>query len=567
MSQAAGLRLFDVNPIWQKSLRSRLRMRHVLSWGAVTVTITAFVCLMTYLTMTQQELASPQNAAKAVLPALVVIQAILLMMFGTGAVAAGVAQERDEGLLDYQRMTPMSPTSKILGYLFGLPVREYFLFALTLPFVVVAVWISKFDLLTLLHFYAVFFTSVWVYHMTGLAAGMVAAKPRLASMLSMGLVAALYFVLPNLSRLGITFFEFLTIRPTFFGLLYQELPIEMRPPAEASGIDAFRDVPFFAGVIHPTAYTLLVQGFMLTTLFMVAWRKWRNQSCHVLSKGGALFVYFGVLVFLLASLWAVVSQEDAYRQVFGALDDHLASGPRSPETLEVLLMLSMIIVSVAYLLIVAAVTPSRHTAIEGWRRAKKLGRARLDWNSDAASSVVVSTLMVAGGVGAGALVMMQAWRAGYFERGPSAGSAAIVVLSMVGTAAFVQGLRERSSLRVFGVTVFLLWMIPFFTMMIMLAAFEAFTAGSYVGLACPPVAHGYAIVSLLESLTLVQGVDVSFLPDELEGQGPGLALTGAVGYGAAGALLQVARIRRRRELREIGYEGGAIEAPSDAAAQ
>ena len=45
----------------------------------------------------------------------------------------------------------------------------------------------------------------------------------LAAMTSMGLVFALYFALPNLSRIGITYFEFLTIRPTFFGLLQQGL--------------------------------------------------------------------------------------------------------------------------------------------------------------------------------------------------------------------------------------------------------------------------------------------------------------------------------------------------------
>ena len=42
--------------------------------------------------------------------------------------------ERDEGVIDYQRLIPMSPLSKVLGYLFGLPVREYVMFLATLPF-------------------------------------------------------------------------------------------------------------------------------------------------------------------------------------------------------------------------------------------------------------------------------------------------------------------------------------------------------------------------------------------------------------------------------------------------
>ena len=63
---------------------------------------------------------------------------IILMGLGTGQVASGLARERLEQLVDYQRMTPMTPTAKILGYLFGLPIREYFLFALTLPFLAFA---------------------------------------------------------------------------------------------------------------------------------------------------------------------------------------------------------------------------------------------------------------------------------------------------------------------------------------------------------------------------------------------------------------------------------------------
>jgi len=171
MSDAMGGRLLSVNPIWQKSLRSRLRVRHMLSWGVVTLTITAFVFLITYTTMTEQEMASGQDAAKATIPGVIVIQGILLMAFGSGAVSSGIATERDKGLVDYQRMTPMSPTAKILGYMFGLPAREYFLFALPLPFVAIAVAISDFSLLALGHFYLVFFTSVWVYHMTALVAG------------------------------------------------------------------------------------------------------------------------------------------------------------------------------------------------------------------------------------------------------------------------------------------------------------------------------------------------------------------------------------------------------------
>lgn len=539
----------QINPLLLKGARSRVRLKHLLSWGVVTITITAFVSLMTYMTMTEQELASPQDAAKAVLPGIIVIQSILLMMFGTGAVASGVSAERDEGLLDYVRMTPMSPTSKIIGYLFGLPAREYVLFAITLPFVVVAVVVSGFSVLTLLHFYAVFFTSVWIYHMTGMVAGVVSKKPRMASMMSMGLVAVLYFALPNLSRVGITFFEFITIRPVFFGLLQQELPESMRSQAEATGIDSFRDVPLYWGMVHPTLYTLMVQGFMLAVMFSVVHRRWRDQAAHVFSKLGALLVYVGVLVFLIGSVSAIVVNDDAYRQIFGAFGGAIGAG-RSPESLELLLIIALMIMGGAYLLLISCVTPSRHTAAAGFRRAHKLGRAGLGANADAASSLPLALLMTLVTLAAGAFVLWLVGREGdYYQGGPSAGSAAVLAVSIAGVALFIQGVRERAGYLVFGVSMFLLWMIPFFAMMIMYAAFEAFVPGSYIGLPCPPVLLVFAIGQMLETTTPLSGASPDYLPEPMAAYAASITLVGGVGYALAALLAQGVRHRSWRSLR------------------
>ncbi len=544
-----------INPLLLKGFRARVRLKHMLSWGVITVAVTAFISLMTYLTMTEREMSTREDAAMAVLPGVIVIQAIVLMMFGTGAVASGVASEREDGLLDYVRMTPMSPTSKILGYLFGLPVREYILFALTVPFVVIAVIISGFSVLTLLHFYAVFFTSVWIYHLTGMVAGMISQKPRLASMMSMGLVAVLYFVLPNLSRIGITFFEFLTIRPTFFGLLQQEMPESMRGTAEASGIDSFRDVPFFSGLVHPTLYTLLVQGFMLAVMFSVVHRRWRDQASHIFSKVGALLVFSGVLAFLVGSVWAIVVSDDAYRQVFAQFGG--VGGNRSPESIEWLLFTSLMIVGGTLLLLMNCTTPTRHTAVEGWRRARKIGRKRISLNADGASSLPLTLVMIALTLGVGGLLLwIVSQEHQYFSGPPSALSVGVLGISIVGVGLFAQGVRERMGVLVFGVGLFLLWVIPFFAMMIMLAAFEAHVPGAYVGLPCPPVILFLATGQMLETTTPLDGVNPSYLllPELAENAGA-ITLTGAVGYAVAAGVAQAVRWVRWRSIRSD------IEAP------
>ncbi|MFT5424940.1 MAG: hypothetical protein ACI89L_002743 [Phycisphaerales bacterium] len=570
--------LTDPNPLFMKSFRSRMRGVHLMSWGVVTLTVTTFVSLLIFFIQTKQLDVEPRDAAKAVIPAVLIIQAVLLMMVGTGAVAHGIAEERDEGLVAYQRMTPMSPTAKILGYLFGLPAREYALVALTMPFVIVATVYSGFSVLTLLHFYMVFFVSAWVYHMTGLMAGMVWPKPRLAVFLSMGMVLVLYFALPNLSRLGITFFEHLTIRPTLFGMVWNELPASMRPRAEMSGIDGFRPIPWFGGSMHQTVYTMLVQGFVLAVMFSVIHRKWRRENSHLFSKVGGLVVFGGVVVFMLSSLWAMIAQDEVYQSVFGGsiepnqfveMDDGrvfwTSSNPpaavveRQPEMLLVLLMVPMALLGALYLLMTTWITSGRNTAIEGWRRARKHGTKRLGWNSDAASSLPACAGMIAMVVVAGAsMIMMASKQQAFYAVGPTWDGALLAIVAMVGAGLFVQAMCERLSGRVFGVAMFLLWMIPFFASIIMEAAFEMYEVGLLVAMPCPPVMMLSSVSIMMDTTTAAPGVETQFvLPG---GEYPNFAQItriGVYGYLVTGVLAQVWRLRHRRRVCALGMSEGS----------
>ena len=131
------------NPIFIKSARSRLRLGPTVAWGVVVLVLASFLFLGIYLTATRRDLLPASEAAKATIPALIAIQALILMLIGTGSVASGLAQERDSGVLDYLRMSPMTPLGKIIGYLYGMPSREYFLFLLTVPFMLFAIIVGE----------------------------------------------------------------------------------------------------------------------------------------------------------------------------------------------------------------------------------------------------------------------------------------------------------------------------------------------------------------------------------------------------------------------------------------
>ncbi len=535
------------NPIWGKSVRSRLRSKHVLSWGVIAFTTTAFISAVTYLPAVERG-ASPQDAAKMMVIPIIVIQGIVLMLLGTGAVASQLSVEREKGLLDYLRMTPMSPNAKILGYLFGLPVREYFLFALTLPFLGFAIVVGEISPLKMAHFYLVFFSSIWLYHMTGMVAGMASSKPRQAAMMSQGLVVLLYLVLPLLSRFGLTFFDYLTVRPTFFAMVAGELEsaspgLRAAAQQQITGLNQTGDIPFFTFRLHSTVFTMMVQVFLLSFLYRVVQRKWHDEFSHPFSKLNALAFYTGMLVLIVGSLWPVLGERALSRQMmtqFGGAGD----GMPPALFLFIVLLVLLMVFGMARLLMISLITPNRHTQMRELRRAKKLGLDRVPMNSDGASSLPVVLAMAGLTIGTYFVLMRHADGSGLFLARMSGlwdQLAPVVYLSLV--ALFIQGARERYSARAFVVSTFLLWMLPAFTMIIFFAAFGAWTVGCYVGVICPPVGLWLSLANFFENSGQLSNSVSQFSPDDV---GPHLEILTGLGVGVYAVLVVVFQVRLRR---------------------
>ena len=66
---------------------------------------------------------------------LVMLQGIILIILGGSQVSAAVGGARLSGILDFHRVSPLTPAELTLGFFFGAPIREYLQFACTLPFV------------------------------------------------------------------------------------------------------------------------------------------------------------------------------------------------------------------------------------------------------------------------------------------------------------------------------------------------------------------------------------------------------------------------------------------------
>ncbi len=528
------------NPICVKGVRERLRAKHALSWGLVVLTITAFVSLLVYLTGTRQDLLTSKEAAQGMFVPIVVIQGILLMFLGVGSVTSGLILERVGGLLDYQRLTPMRPSAKILGYLFGLPAREYFLFALTLPFLAFAVWVGEIPISALLHGYSVLFSSVCLYHMTALVVGMTLRKPRQASFVVRIAIVVLYLGLPKLSLVGMTFFEHLTILPTLRRILSTELSLP-----EFTGQFAAPDVAFFDWFLHPTTFTLMVQGFLFASMFAVVHRKWSREHGHPFSKPLALVFYAVALLFLVGGLWPIVANDAVYRGLTGRVGGWPI--PRV-EVLGMLTYVLLVISGLICLFLIHVQSPSRLISLKGLRRARKLSLPRVPPSSDAASSLPLTLAMVAlTAAGCAVLLVLAAENEVLFESLPPWVSGLAPLALFASVALSVQALRERFSPRAFYVSVFLLWTLPLFTGLVMYAAWEAWVAGTYVALPFPPMALYLAVAWFLDGGT--PGIR-EIVPPVLHPHLGGMTFSATLLYGGLALALQIERFRWRADLRQ-----------------
>ncbi|MEO0453519.1 MAG: hypothetical protein AAFY98_05205 [Verrucomicrobiota bacterium] len=369
------------NPIFIRYYRSKLRWKGLLGWASVTLLFSAFIFFIIYYSSLRTSSVTSQEAALATIPALLIVQCLIMMCKGSFSIAAGITREGIEGVLDYQRLSPMSPLNKMIGYLFGLPVLDYVLFLLTLPFMIFAILKAELPGAIVLRVYSVFFTSVLVYHMTAFMAGMVVKRRFLVGFLTQVLMFVLYLILPALSELGYVFFEHLTIRPTFFAEFQNEFNAWDFDFADPS-------IAFFQLEIPCHLFSLAIQILFFIVFSTIVYRKWRNENSLLLDKHSAV-IAVGVL--FLGLIGTMLPQIDSGR-IFPSW------GPRYLLQLppvdfvkpsEALLILGMfgtlsLIISV---LTLTMITPSRDVQIKGLRRMVKLHLKRVPWSEDASSSI------------------------------------------------------------------------------------------------------------------------------------------------------------------------------------
>jgi len=496
------------NPIFRRYARSRLRPRALTIWILLTLIFAAFLFfLLRTITIHRVGLALA-DAERAPLIPLLVLQSVILFVLGTGQVAGGMTAEGDEGVLDYQRLTPMTPLSKVLGYLFGLPVREYVMFLATLPFTIWSLWAGAVPAKTWFSLYVVFLSSALLYHLTGLVAGTVIKNRRWAFLLSIGMVFLLYTVIPQAARFGLVFFKYFTLAPVFQESFAHFMPenaaraVHVGRALANQGVITVSDVRFFNLHFSETIFTLFTQGVLILTFLVMLWRRWRRPESHLLGKIWAVALFAWTQIVLLGNALPLVEpgllfpSREIRRRAFAAVNPDWA-----PALGEAVGMIGLYGLATLCILVVltSIITATEDEQLRGLRRARKLGWVRIPFFSDPAGSiwfvVVMALLGAVGWMFFARGLIQSAWFAGTVFPAHGGWTFALVLLSA--GLGFQAMLEARGGRWPFFATLFI-GVVPMMIGSILSAANNSFlTASTWLAGMSPLSAPFYAAQTLV----------------------------------------------------------------------
>jgi hypothetical protein len=378
------------NPIVWKNYRSRMRMQALFNFLLVFI-ISSFMTFTIYGGVERFQADTVMAARSAIVP-LGILQWIILMLSATGRITSGIIHERVTDTIEYTRLTPLSPLTKVIGYLFGLPVREYLILLMTMPFMIFLLIAGEIPLSVVIPVYLVFFSSAILFHMLGMVLGLVMLEWRLSVVFTIGLVVAINWILPFFSYLGFPFVEYLTVRPVFFEKIGPFLPVDVLPVTEDVPqvfVDALQGVQFYNWEVSTTGFCLILQGLLIFTLGLMVYRKWEDDFGHSLSKLYALFFFVSLQIFCIGTLWRNLTLDIS---VAGLLPDD-----SFVESFAFVIPLIYCFFSLAVAIwLIYIVTPSHEEYRSGLLRSQKLQQSaarKLSLFEDNAGSLLTTALL------------------------------------------------------------------------------------------------------------------------------------------------------------------------------
>ncbi len=289
------------NPILLRYIRSRMRWNGLFAALILTLVVSVFTYVVSYNAAVKFAQESSVDAYRAAFLPMFLIQVVIIMFIGTGSVTSGITQEYEDEMVDYHRLTPMTPMAKIVGYVFGLPIREWFLFGVTSVFVGIIVVKGEVPMSSVWPVYSIFFLSILLYHLMALVVVHSMTKKRVAGRVIQLLVLLLYFAFPLLSQFGLVFFEYLTVRPILKECMLEYIPEKSGFIKLLNGDGGGSTVAFFEYKLEAWSFSVILMSSLIISFLVMLCRRWKSITSHLMSKPFAVLFFGFFMLFLVGN--------------------------------------------------------------------------------------------------------------------------------------------------------------------------------------------------------------------------------------------------------------------------
>ena len=323
MRDESPIREWLDNPIFVKHVRSRLRPGAAISWIAIVLTLCAGV--------TAVGIEYGWYRSGFTIISLLTFQSILLGVMGASQIASIVGNVRTSGILEFHRVSPLTAAELVFGFLLGAPIREYMLFAVTLPFVGFCAWMSVPTPRGAVQLVILVVASSWVLHGLALLTSLMSRRATAARGASALIVLLCVLCAPGVLSLM---------------QLVRSLDVAAR-------------LPFFGYRLPWLFVVLIAEASVLLFVMLACLRKIRSDQIHALSKPQAIACLLTLGILALGGMW---NQGEAKLTC-------------------VVLTYALALLSIVLL---SSVTPDRTEYTRSLLRARRVGRDHARWWDDLA---------------------------------------------------------------------------------------------------------------------------------------------------------------------------------------
>jgi hypothetical protein len=346
---------------------------------------------------------------------LLLLQIIIIVAIGGGQVATVVGGARSSGILDFHRVSPLSPTELTLGFFFGAPIREYILLATTLPYALLCVGFGLPSAHGLIQLMIALIAAAWLFHGLALLSALL-TRPRAGSRGTIGVIVFLVIVFSQIMGAFLSRSSIL--------------------------VDLDQRLSFFGVSLPWLAVVLIYIGATLFFVFLAARRRMASDRIHPLSKVQAIAAMLTLSILLVGGIW-------------------------KQESYDILQIIALYFLVGTSIVTVTMVTPTQAEYIKGLLRARKQGESHLHFWDDLALNRVCLSILCAILLLAGTVI----WRAGIdapaalpadaVSNFPMGVAMSVLVVAYFGLALQYFHLRFGARGKMyFGLFLFLAWVLP-----------------------------------------------------------------------------------------------------------